>query len=263
MIRFFRHFRMRMLSQNRFTRYLIYAVGEIILVMIGILLALQVNNWNTDRANRKLEAKYLRSLKADLEADLIGIEQFKLERHVKYTSGIELLEFHTPETGRELRTFDSLTWRLFVWREYNPNTNTSDELISTGNLSLISNDSIRNGLLNVLQANKEIANLLHHTRREYEQYLYDKLIPNRELLPDRDFRQYIATRRKDLPLELSAERVVELALQSEVLMKDITFRNGIKLAINNNFWCEEYATEQEVKIAQLIALIDEELAEKA
>ncbi|PKA99793.1 hypothetical protein B0O79_3514 [Flavobacteriaceae bacterium MAR_2009_75] len=46
MIKFFRHIRKRLLSENKFRKYLLYAIGEIVLVMIGILLALQVNNWN-------------------------------------------------------------------------------------------------------------------------------------------------------------------------------------------------------------------------
>ena len=46
MIRFFRVLRQRLLAENRVSRYLLYALGEIALVMVGILLALQVNNWN-------------------------------------------------------------------------------------------------------------------------------------------------------------------------------------------------------------------------
>jgi len=49
MLRFFRTLRQRLLTENKFSRYLLYAVGEILLVMIGILLALQVNNWNNNR----------------------------------------------------------------------------------------------------------------------------------------------------------------------------------------------------------------------
>ncbi|MFT6995454.1 MAG: hypothetical protein ACJA1P_002199 [Maribacter sp.] len=46
MIKFFRHIRKQLLSENKFSKYMLYAIGEIALVMIGILLALQVNNWN-------------------------------------------------------------------------------------------------------------------------------------------------------------------------------------------------------------------------
>ncbi len=46
MIKFFRKIRQRLLAENKFNKYLIYAIGEIILVVIGILIALQINNWN-------------------------------------------------------------------------------------------------------------------------------------------------------------------------------------------------------------------------
>lgn len=49
MIKFFRKVRQKLLTENNFSKYLIYAIGEIILVVIGILIALQVNNWNTER----------------------------------------------------------------------------------------------------------------------------------------------------------------------------------------------------------------------
>ena len=49
MIKFFRKIRQKLLTQNKFSKYLLYAVGEIVLVVIGILIALQINNWNQDR----------------------------------------------------------------------------------------------------------------------------------------------------------------------------------------------------------------------
>ena len=48
MIKFFKKIRQKLLSENQFSKYLIYAVGEIILVVIGILIALQINNWNEE-----------------------------------------------------------------------------------------------------------------------------------------------------------------------------------------------------------------------
>lgn len=57
MLVFFRKIRQKLLSQNRVTQYLAYAIGEIILVVIGILIALQVNNWNENRKNGEIEHK--------------------------------------------------------------------------------------------------------------------------------------------------------------------------------------------------------------
>ncbi|WP_299335501.1 DUF6090 family protein [uncultured Psychroserpens sp.] len=70
MIKFFRRIRQRLLSENKFSKYLIYAFGEIILVVIGILIALQINNWNENRRQQKqLMAVYERTL-ADINSDI-------------------------------------------------------------------------------------------------------------------------------------------------------------------------------------------------
>lgn len=67
MIKFFRKIRYNLLSENKTGKYLRYALGEILLVMIGILLALQVNNWNENRKDRKLEKELLSTLQNTLQ----------------------------------------------------------------------------------------------------------------------------------------------------------------------------------------------------
>ena len=55
MLRFFYQFRQSLFTENKFSKYILYAVGEIILVVIGILIALQINNWNEDRINSQTD----------------------------------------------------------------------------------------------------------------------------------------------------------------------------------------------------------------
>ena len=74
MLRFLRQIRQRLLTDNKFSKYLMYAVGEILLVVIGILIALQINTWNEERIERKNEVKLLKELKADLDDNLEEIE---------------------------------------------------------------------------------------------------------------------------------------------------------------------------------------------
>ena len=69
MIRFFRHLRQRLLANDKFSKYLLYAFGEIVLVMIGILLALQVNNWNEDRKAKLAQTELLKGVMESLKAD--------------------------------------------------------------------------------------------------------------------------------------------------------------------------------------------------
>jgi hypothetical protein len=71
MIKFFRKIRQRLLTENKFSKYLLYAIGEIGLVVIGILIALSINNWNEENKGNSLKSTYIKSLKSDLEIDMI------------------------------------------------------------------------------------------------------------------------------------------------------------------------------------------------
>lgn len=73
MIKFFRHIRQRMIKENRVSKYLMYAIGEIVLVVIGILIALQINNWNEEQKLKSEETKILRELQSALIGDLSDI----------------------------------------------------------------------------------------------------------------------------------------------------------------------------------------------
>lgn len=71
MIKFFKKIRQNLMIENKFSKYLLYAIGEIVLVVIGILIALQINNWNENRKNRIIETNILKSIKLDLITDTL------------------------------------------------------------------------------------------------------------------------------------------------------------------------------------------------
>ncbi|MBN3521007.1 hypothetical protein JYB62_13440 [Algoriphagus lutimaris] len=75
MISFFRKIRQKLLQQNRITRYLLYAIGEIFLVVVGILIALQVNNWNEERKSNNVSSQTIQKLQAELSEVKAEIEK--------------------------------------------------------------------------------------------------------------------------------------------------------------------------------------------
>ena len=81
MIKFFRKIRQKLLTENKFSKYLLYAIGEIILVVIGILIALQINNWNENRKDRIIEKEILTELiattKSNHESLLKGLKSWE------------------------------------------------------------------------------------------------------------------------------------------------------------------------------------------
>ena len=70
MIKFFRKIRQKLLSENKFSKYFIYALGEIILVVIGIMIALQANNWNEKRKTNNTIETLIDKIEDDVTADI-------------------------------------------------------------------------------------------------------------------------------------------------------------------------------------------------
>lgn len=90
MIKFFRKIRQKLLSENKFNKYLVYSIGEILLVVIGILIALQVNNWNQARLDKKQVKQYLISMTEDIKSDILEYDQNirSYEKQIEYNSQI-------------------------------------------------------------------------------------------------------------------------------------------------------------------------------
>ena len=88
MIKYFRRIRQRLVAENKFNKYLLYALGEIVLVVIGILIALQINNWKQLNMENKLENKYLRNIIVELKQDSLSFTNIhlKLDRQARTKS---------------------------------------------------------------------------------------------------------------------------------------------------------------------------------
>lgn len=80
MIKFFRKIRQKLLSENKFSKYLIYAVGEIVLVVIGILIALYINNLNTEKQDSITLKGYLNNISENIEVDIANLERIAVFR---------------------------------------------------------------------------------------------------------------------------------------------------------------------------------------
>ncbi|AVR45408.1 hypothetical protein C7S20_09065 [Christiangramia fulva] len=137
----FRNNRKELIKENRVKKYLLYALGEIILVVIGILIALQVNTWKIDTANRSDEQFYLKKLKQNLQQDTIYLKQ-RIGEIKSSEEGLELLkkEIHDPQLQKFSN--DNAMFNLFAVFSFTPQTSTFDNLISTGKLGLITNQAL-------------------------------------------------------------------------------------------------------------------------
>ena len=149
MITFLRKLRERLIPGSAVTRYLLYAIGEILLVVVGILIALQINNWNQDRQNRALEITSLENLLEDLviQREII-IEHLDYEEIMiaRIDSSRWYLE---SKIGNEelIHLLQTLTGRFtFV-----ANKATFTNMGATGNIVLIENEELKNSIVRYYQ----------------------------------------------------------------------------------------------------------------
>ncbi|NNF22465.1 MAG: hypothetical protein HKN67_11015, partial [Saprospiraceae bacterium] len=150
MIKLFRKIRQKLLIENKFRNYLVYAIGEMILVVIGILIALSINNWNNDNQKREREIFYLGGIKNNLIANLNNQILPAIEELEKTTESHKKLEsyfFHSSDKINQ----DSVRWLIYdvnVGWNLILNTVAFENLNSIG-VDLISNDTLRNQITNL------------------------------------------------------------------------------------------------------------------
>ncbi len=145
MIKFFRRIRKQLLTENKFSKYLLYAIGEIVLVMIGILLALQVNNWNENKKTRSSEKQYLLSLKTEFNFNKVELEKIMNRNSINAENAIKFINIMGPESPQITEDEFSflLSGALSFEVQFDPNQGVLDEIISSGKLGLFSNDELK------------------------------------------------------------------------------------------------------------------------
>ncbi|NVK48257.1 MAG: hypothetical protein HWE09_00720 [Cyclobacteriaceae bacterium] len=144
MISLFRKIRQKLLQQNRITRYLAYALGEILLVMVGILLALQVNNWNEYQKERKLEQVFLKKLTKDLTDDIVLLEGIIQEDSLMFIRLSQMSDDILE--ANDISEVDIRDNALFKANLFYPNKIALDNITASGQIGLIRNDSLINNL---------------------------------------------------------------------------------------------------------------------
>lgn len=139
MIKFFRRIRQRLLSENKVSKYLVYAVGEIVLVVIGILIALQVSNWNERAKIEESKEEHLLILQQNLKEDLEQLEVLAttMNAHVNYAdSAMRQIRTEIP-MDRMLKKYLTLLIREY---EFRPNRNAIETLTQYNEIPYLGED---------------------------------------------------------------------------------------------------------------------------
>jgi hypothetical protein len=151
MIKLFRQLRYDMMTQHKTTRYLKYAIGEIILVVIGILIALQINTWNQQRIENKQELELLKALKDEFEYNLREVNETIKVNKKATESCVALTNLIRADSLREVPEFvDQLLLNIGDFTSFDARTGVSGEIVNSGKLSILKNKNIRSQLGNWL-----------------------------------------------------------------------------------------------------------------
>ncbi|WP_019669901.1 DUF6090 family protein [Eudoraea adriatica] len=177
MINFFRKIRQQLLNQNKVSKYLLYAIGEVVLVVVGILIALQINNWNEGRKSDKVELKILQELHAVLKGGAfpgeLEFQKGQIEANEKSKASCELI----------LRYFqDNLPYQDSLKSHFaNAHTRYIGQIKSHAyenaknyGLGFIGNDSLKELLTWAYETNSAVLEKLYERNNLYE---YGTVVP--------------------------------------------------------------------------------------
>ena len=148
MLTFFRRIRRRLLGEGKFANYIAYALGEIVLVVIGILIALQVNNWNESRKEYKSELKLVKAFYNELEQNLSYSDSIgDINRH-RVSATMTLLSLtRERDTSLSTHAFDSILLRAFLFPSYSAPRSHLDRILKSNRIENLRSTSLQEELL--------------------------------------------------------------------------------------------------------------------
>ncbi len=145
-MKLFRKIRQTLIKEGNLKRYLLYALGEILLVMIGISLAFQVNNWNDNRTKKASELRYYENIREQIKDDKgLILEQMELNNgfRVQFNYANEILESNDRS---KMDTLGLIARNLTQYTDFDRQGNIYETMVNSGEVKLLRNHQIINGL---------------------------------------------------------------------------------------------------------------------
>ena len=172
MLKFFRKIRQQLLSENQFSKYLIYSLGEILLVMVGILLALQVNNWNEKRLSQLKSLEILKEIKRNVEENIqLTKEKIATENGVIKSADIILNNLTNTKTYHD--SLDAHFHNSHFWPAVSIKSSGYETLKANG-IDLISSDTLKEAIVNLYEVSYVE---IYETVRMSENYSASTVVP--------------------------------------------------------------------------------------
>jgi hypothetical protein len=245
MLNFFRNIRRLLLTENKFSKYLIYGIGEVVLIVIGILLALYLNNINSEQKSKLVEIELLKEIKANINGSIKSFER-AIKSEKEYLDHnlliLDYLDNNRPFDNTLLRPFGDYFWTV----SSNPVSAGYTFLKSKG-IDLITNDSLRKNLSVLFEVDYLII-------KEENQIWANNLQQNISYPYHVDhFRRYI------LHDSISGDIEVAKPFNYNALIKDDKFKSINAEIISNRNWNINSLKDLSAKSIVILNQIEEEL----
>ncbi len=253
MIKFFRTIRQNLLSEGKTGKYLKYAIGEIVLVVIGILIALSINTWNESRKDGIKEQLILKSLKVNLKENLKLLSLANKSTIDAYNASINIHELISPNANKiNTNQIDSLTSIMFDYFSFDANSGAIYEIINSGQLNIIKNEELKNqisnwsGLVEDTQRDGDIAN----------KHAFDNMVMY--LSKNGTISNFPITNEIVQNLNIKSKPISSFEVDYQKLMSSLEFENLVGWhSINLIYILNEYESFK-TYIENIIAIIDSE-----
>lgn len=264
MIKFYRKIRQNLLNEGKTSKYFKYAIGEIILVVIGILIALSINTWNQNNQDRKQEQQLLQQLLIEYTSNLHQINSKIFLRNEGINSAIKLLSYRSLD-NKEIQ-YDSVNRhlsRLLNRPTFDPELGVSTELTNSGNLYILSNAELRNKIsafpssLNELREEEiVILNLIEERFTPFliEHYQVGGVMS--EFLDDEQIRTKVTITESS-----KGKSIKDLFPPSDAkaLLIHPDFEDYISILISNTIYTNDQSVGVKLKIEEIISLLKKEI----
>lgn len=174
MLPFFRRIRHKLASENQFLKYSRYAIGEIVLVVIGILIALQINTWHQNNKNKTVESKLLQSFYGEFSRNNENIINIQRRYTDIKKSNVKLMNLIGKSSSEiNAANADSLLAVAINIENFLPSNYVLDDMVSTGKLELISSEKLKELLY---EWNQELGQKENNYQMLYK-YFMEELVP--------------------------------------------------------------------------------------
>ncbi len=252
MLKFFRRIRQKLLNEGNLKKYLIYAIGEIFLVVVGILIALQINNWNERRKNEQSENKALMELKYEFETNIKRLEiicNSKTESEIQVHNYIGIISNDSVSIDYKARVNPP----GFIGMQWNATNSVLSGLLNSGKIENIKNDSLKYLLTQwpilVDRWNKREDEFFKNVRPGYKNYLETRIS---KALPRIDNREeWVPYYPNNVESRLKAQR--------KHFVNDTQYQN-LLIEFANVLWTQVlFCSEIQNTYAQILKCLKEEL----